>query len=235
VAGTDPKQVLREARLLVKSHQYAAALERYIWFHEHALDSDMRMSGVRLSYAVSEWAELGKVYAPARIKLEGVRDAKTDAVINGTQDAHLFHDVAAINRALEQSERTSELFRIVADGDREIAEKCFRVALEALIDTKDYALARSFLPDPQKEIDQFAIPFNFPSQGKTDHAEMFQDTLVRIYVKRVNLILQAFIGTGDERMASDLRNYALEHVPDAHIREKVADRLFPSPVSKRIQ
>ena len=51
VSETDPKEVLREARQLVKSEQYAAALEKYIWFHDHALDADRALAGVRLSYA----------------------------------------------------------------------------------------------------------------------------------------------------------------------------------------
>lgn len=163
---SNPKEVLREARLLVKSQQYSAALEKYVWFHEHALDSDRRMAGVRLSYAISEWAEMGDVYPPARIALERVRDAKTSALINRTLDANLFHDVAAINRALGQAERTRDLFKSIAAEDRDVAEKCFRVALEVLVDTKDYGLALSFLTDPQREIDQFAIPFRFPPQGR---------------------------------------------------------------------
>lgn len=67
VNETDPRKELREARLLVKSEQYAAALEKYIWFHDHALDFDRALAGVRLSYAIMEW---GQVYPPAREALE---------------------------------------------------------------------------------------------------------------------------------------------------------------------
>ncbi|HMH15763.1 MAG TPA: hypothetical protein VK578_21865 [Edaphobacter sp.] len=232
---TNPKQVLQEARLLVKSQQYDAALEKYIWFHEHALEADRGMAGVRLSYAISEWAELGDVYPPARIALERVRDAKTDALMNGTQDASLFLDVAAINGAFEQIDRTRDLFKSIAGNNRDVAKKCFPVAIEALIDTKDYGLARSFLTDPRSEIDQFAIPFKFSSQIKTVDQDMFEETLVAIYVKRVNLILQAFVGTGEESEANNLRNYALECIPDLQLRERIADRLYPMSSLRRIQ
>jgi hypothetical protein len=109
VSNINPSDVLREARLLVNSHQYAEALEKYIWFHEHALDADLSFAGVRLSYAISEWVDLGDVYPPALTALKGVRDAKIESLMNGTFDARLFHDVAAINRALGQVERTGEL------------------------------------------------------------------------------------------------------------------------------
>jgi hypothetical protein len=60
----DPKEILRQARQLVKSEQYAAALEKYIWFHDHALDADRALAGVRLSYAILEWVDLGGLYPP---------------------------------------------------------------------------------------------------------------------------------------------------------------------------
>lgn len=52
-------EALRQARQFVKSHEYAAALEKYIWFHHHALEIDRNLVGVRLSYAISEWVALG--------------------------------------------------------------------------------------------------------------------------------------------------------------------------------
>jgi len=64
VNETEATKVLREARQLVKSEQYAAALEKYIWFHDHALAFDRALAGVRLSYAIFEWLDLGKVWEP---------------------------------------------------------------------------------------------------------------------------------------------------------------------------
>lgn len=83
---SEATRVLREARQLVKSGQHAAALEKYIWFHDHALDFDRMLVGVRLSYAIDEWVVLGEVYPPAREALERVRDAKTVSLAQGTCD-----------------------------------------------------------------------------------------------------------------------------------------------------
>jgi hypothetical protein len=220
----------------VKSQQYAEALEKYIWFHDHALDADQSLVGVRLSYAISEWVDLGEVYPPARRALESVRDAKAESLTQGNYNASFFHDVASINRALGQVERTRDLFKTIAGADRGVAEKCFHIALESLVHTKEFGLARSFVLDPRKEVDRFAIPFKFARSARDSVSpETLRETLVGIYIKRVNLILQVFLGVGEEDMANHLRHYALECVPDAELRDRIMERRYSSPPSTRIQ
>jgi hypothetical protein len=237
VSAPDPRDVLREARLLAKSQQYAAALEKYIWFHDHALDSDRSLVGVRLSYAIAEWVDLGKAYPPAQRALEGIRDVKTKTLMQGTYDADLFHDVAAINRALGQPERTSELFKSIDAAERSVAEKCFHIALEYLVATREFGFARSFISDPKKEIDRFATLFSILGRQPAPSVspEMLEETLVRIYVKKVSLILRVFVEVGEEDVASRLRHYALECVPDVRLRDRIAEQLYSSRPSTGIQ
>ena len=235
MSETDPREVLRQARQLVKSEQYAAALEKYIWFHDHALDVDRALAGVRLSYAILEWVELGEVYPLARKALESVRDAKTESLTQGTYHVSWFHDVASINRAFGQIERTRDLFKTIAAADRSVAEKCFRIALESLVDTKEFALARSFMPDPQKEIELFAMPFKFDHQSTRSDSPEIQEAHVKIYVKKVSRILKVFLEVGEEDVANNLRHYALECVPDAQLRDRIMKRLYSSPPSTQIQ
>ena len=229
VNETDPIKALRDARQLVKSEQYAAALEKYMWFHDHALDFDRALAGVRLSYAILEWVDLGEVYPPAREALERVRDAKTESLMQGTYDVRLFHDVASINRAFRQLERTRDLFKTIADADRGVAEKCFRIALESLVDTKEFTLARSFIPDPQKQIEHFAMALKFAHQSTPSVSLEAQEVFVGIYVKNVSKILQVFLEVGEENVANNLRQYALECVADAQLRERIMERLYSSP------
>ena len=232
----DPEQVLRQARLLVKSQQYAEALEKYIWFHDHALDADRSLAGVRLSYAISEWVDLGEAYPPARSALESVRDAKAESLMQGAYDMSLFHDLASINRAFGQVERTCDLFKSIADADHGVAEQWFHIALESLVRVKEFGLARTFMPDPRKEIDHFAMPFKFaPQRAHSTSPVMMQETLVRIYVKKVNLILQVFIGVGEEEVSNQLRHYAVGAVTHAQLRDTIMERLYSSPPSTRIQ
>jgi len=238
VNETEATKVLREARQLVKSEQYAAALEKYIWFHDHALDFDRALAGVRLSYAIFEWVDLGAVYPPAREALERVRNAKTESLTQRTYDVKLFHDVASINRAFGQVERTSHLFKTIAQVDRSVAEKFFLIALESLVGAKEFSLARSFMPDPQKQIEHFAMPFKFGHQSTASTSAEFQEAqeaFVRIYVKKVCMILRVFLGVGEEGVADRLRHYALECVADAQLRDRIMERLYSSPSSTQIQ
>jgi hypothetical protein len=228
-------EVLRQARQCVKSYEYAAALEKYIWFHLHALDIDRGLVGVRLSYAISEWIALGQVYPPAKSALESLRDTKAESLAQGTDDVSLFHDVAAINLALGQVERTRDIFRAIAGVDRAVAEKYFHVALESLVETKDFDLARSFLFDPRKHIDQFVIQLNLAPQYTGRSPEIIREFLERIYVKNVRLILTVFVGVGEDSVANELRLYAVERIPDAQLQGKVAQRLYSSPLSTGIQ
>lgn len=236
MSGIDPKEVLRDARQCVKSQDYVAALEKYIWFHDHALDIDRAYVGVRLSYAVSEWADLGQVYPPALTALENVRDAKASSLTKGDGDARLFHDVRAINRALGQVERTRDLFKIIAETNRGLAEKCFPAALESLVSTKEWGLARSFIPDLRSEVDRFALPFKSALTSRTRVSkEMAEDVFVRIYAKNIGLLLQVLIGIGDEAEAKRTRQYAIDCVTDEQVRDMVIEQLFPSPPPMSVQ
>jgi len=58
----DMCKYMDDTHTLVKQGKYAEALERMIWFHNHALEHELGMYGVRLSFALSEWKELGDVY-----------------------------------------------------------------------------------------------------------------------------------------------------------------------------
>ena len=236
MSDMDPKEVLRDARQCVKSRDYLAALEKYIWFHDHALDVDRSWVGVRLSYAVSEWADLGKLYPPALTALKEVRDAKTSSLIKGDGDASLFHDVVAINRALEQEESTRDLFRTIAATDRGLAEKCFRFALESLVSANEWSLARSFIPDVLIEVDRFAMPFKSTlTNSESASKETKADILVRIYVKNIGLILRILLGTGDEVEARRVRQYAIDCIADKQTQDMVVERLSPSPPPISIQ
>ena len=61
----DPEAILQEIREDVKNRRYEVALSKTLWFHENALALRPSLSGVRLSFALSYWLELGEVYPPA--------------------------------------------------------------------------------------------------------------------------------------------------------------------------
>ena len=62
--ANDMQVYLNETQELVRQQRYAEALERFLWFHDHALEHNPGMAGVRLSFALSYWKNLGDVYPP---------------------------------------------------------------------------------------------------------------------------------------------------------------------------
>lgn len=98
----DPRARLSAGQLAAREGRYEEALREYVWFHDHALDHEQSLYGVRLSFALSYWMDLAKEYPEARKKLEDIRDRKTATLAAGGGDRALFHDVRSINWALGQ-------------------------------------------------------------------------------------------------------------------------------------
>ena len=55
----DPEAILSEAIADRKAGLYKTALAKHIWFHENALSIQPSQYGVRLSFAISYWLDLG--------------------------------------------------------------------------------------------------------------------------------------------------------------------------------
>jgi hypothetical protein len=140
-----PTRVLREARSLAAQARYDAALEKYLWFHRHALEYNEALAGVRLSFALGEWVELGDRYPPARNALLSVREDAATALENGKGSFRLFMDVEAINRCLQDDARTVRLFELLHQRDPELARQCYPVAERALVESGAYAICISYL------------------------------------------------------------------------------------------
>ena len=102
----DPRDRLDRARGAARSGDYEFALREYIWFHDHALEERPSLYGVRLSYALADWIELGENYPPALRALENIADRKTADLLAGAGDRGTFHDVVSINEYLARERNT---------------------------------------------------------------------------------------------------------------------------------
>jgi hypothetical protein len=149
-----PKRVLAEARALASQAKYDAALERYLWFHQHALEYNEALAGVRLSFALGEWVELGDKYPPARHALLRVRDDAARAIEDGEGSFNLFHDVAAINERLHEEAETVRLFRLMHHGQTKLAGECYGVAERFLVDSGDFATCTNYIPDLDMRLEE---------------------------------------------------------------------------------
>src|SRR5688572_20840110 len=138
---------LDEARAAAEAGDYPRALDRYAWFFDHCLAIDPSFYGVRLSYVIGEWAELGEAYPPARDALVARQIATRDELARAFSRDR-FHDLVAISEVLEEPQVAIEAFRRLHDADPRNAAMAFPVAWEMLYGAGEFAMCAAQLPDP---------------------------------------------------------------------------------------
>jgi len=141
----DPQTILQEASADAKAQRYADALAKHVWIHENSLKYDSGFYGVRLSFALSAWAELGAAYPPALAKLKSFRDDAGRIIREGDGSHETFHDFAAINKTLNDESQTKELFIWLDSNKSGLARKVFDLAEPSLIKAKEYRLCGSHI------------------------------------------------------------------------------------------
>ena len=148
----DGHLALDDARRLAGQGDYEGALAKHVWFHDNALTVRSSYYGVRLSFALSAWVELGKKYPKALEKLSSIRDEKTSRLLSGEAKKELFHDVESINQHLGETKSTVELFKRIEAVDPDFAGRIYDIASEALLQAREYALAKKYLGDPTNRL-----------------------------------------------------------------------------------
>jgi hypothetical protein len=155
-AKPDPSKILHEARHDREAGQFADALAKHVWYHENALKYQPAQYGVRLSFALMDWVELGDLYPPALLMLQSIRDTAGKEVREATGDEnsfHIFHDFAAINGALKEQNKTTDLFVWLDANKPKSAKRAFDVAEPALIRSKQYRLCGKYI-DADRSFEQ---------------------------------------------------------------------------------
>jgi hypothetical protein len=102
-----------EIRTLRDAAQYDEALRREIWYFNHALEYDRGMAGVRLSFTLSDWVELGRRYPKAIQALIEIRDHDMQQFIEGTVFPYWFQEISGAIPGFSQVAKQSrfQLFR----------------------------------------------------------------------------------------------------------------------------
>src|SRR5688572_5816633 len=145
---------LQDIRRLTSEGKYEEALKKHLRFHEESKTST-GMGGVRLSFALSQWVELGEAYPPALAALKAIRDENEVKLLEGAGDFREFHDFSAINRTLKDDERTYRLFLQLDAKHPAIARKCFDVTLDLIVAHKNYDLYAKYGGDPIERYERF--------------------------------------------------------------------------------
>lgn len=157
------KTFMQDNRELIKHGEFKKVLQRHIWYHDHALDYDRSLTGVRLSFALNDWKKLGEQYPPALEAMKKIRDKKNRLVTkNGS--IGLFGDVVALNRTLNENNKTVDLFKTVEAKQPEAAKSCFRWAKAALFAANQYSTINKYLGDPVQEFENIQRSYDVLSK-----------------------------------------------------------------------
>lgn len=144
----NPQEILDDAQADAQAGKYADALAKHVWFYQNALKYDQGLYGVRLSFALSYWIDLGATYPPALEKLKALRDEAETNVREGKNVKDSFHDVKSINEVLKEDAKTVQLFIWLDSNKPDSAKIVFNRAEPALIKSKEYRLCGKYIDDP---------------------------------------------------------------------------------------
>lgn len=214
------KNALEEARVLAREGKFQEALEKHIWFHDHILETDRSYYGVRLSFALADWIELGKKYPKALESLKGIRDSKTARLEGGEQDRVLFHDVESINGRLGQPQATVKLFKDLDAKQPEFAKKIYDLAEDNLVDAGEFVLARKYLGDPMVRFEKMSAGYRRGLEYSKD-AKMGEDSkkaFERIFTTNVVRLITLLDQSGDPAKAREIQTKALAVLDNEAIR-----------------
>ena len=81
-----------EIKSLMDQGRYEEALQRQIWYFNHALDNG-EYDAVRLSFGIIHWNELGRFYPKARQALVEIRDRDADTLVEDLRYPHWLKQV----------------------------------------------------------------------------------------------------------------------------------------------
>lgn len=216
---------LSETQEMVREGRHREALERFIWFHDHALEHEPAMYGVRLSFALSSWEALGAVYPPAKTSLLEIRNRKEQMLMEGKGSFGLFHDVVAFNEVLGENEKTVTLFDWIGKQEPDSAKQYWSLAKNAVIRAKRYDLAREYFGNLTQEFVKIKAMhelnttlYDDPQAG----GDLFKAYNERHLVEESLQLIDVALALDDREVAKEIQAKALAVVDDYRLRDAIA-------------
>lgn len=220
--GADAQELqiaLKEAKDLAKDGDYAAALDKHVWYHEHSRGT--AHAGVRLSFAMRDWKLLGDAFPPAKEQLLSIRAGQEKTLLGGKGGYVEFSEVAAIDRTYGNDKGTYELIRKLAEQSPELAGKCFFAARGVIAKNKDYALFLKLGPDPERQFRsrQSEWEENVVREGNPAAAAAMRE----LCLQNFRQLIEVLVGVGQLDKAADIQKRALELTKDKSLETALED------------
>jgi tetratricopeptide (TPR) repeat protein len=234
----DPNKVRDEANELKAKGEYQAALDRYLWYWNHALEYEPALSAVRLSFLLSDWVELGQRYPKAKQALLDIRTRDTQLLLGGGGDFDVFMELSNLNRSLQDEDATYDAFNKLRQRNPTLAWQCFLVAERLLVKHGDYAVCLEHVGDPEVAFDRIRQQWQFmkrreqgweerPVQQASPVAPLRHPTPPKIadrhFVDETCQLILILVKTDHKTEAEHICDQALESVDDPRLKSAVSD------------
>lgn len=149
----DPSAILHEAVADRIAGRYRVALAKHVWFHRFALKFEPSLSGVRVSFALRYWKELGDCYPPALRELRRIRNECLENVRHGKRFCFkTFYDLRSINRSLGRNDLTYRVFLELDKTRPRTAKRVYSAVEDILIGLQQFALCSKYIANPIQRI-----------------------------------------------------------------------------------
>jgi serine/threonine protein kinase/tetratricopeptide (TPR) repeat protein len=244
------QEILSQAKELADTGHYEEALQHHIWYHNNAMLYDQGQTGVRLSFALSDWIDLGRKYPKARQALIEIRDRDTEQFSEGRGNFALFMDVHSINNYLGEDTATYSLFKDVELKDKQLAVQCFGVIEPMLVERGEYNLCLGYMGDPQGVFDRLRASREQSQKWEADQVVRRADEKKRFeemgqtnpafahvasswpeppkfadnnFVGQIRQLIEILVGADRKPEADKIRDEALTVLNDDRIKSAVTD------------
>jgi len=210
-----PGEVLKSARAAVKAEDYPKALENYEKFFDRALldqGEDHNYYGVRLSYCLDEWAQLGQKFTPAIERLKAKAEVAL-ARFEQARDPENFHDFLCISDYLGQNEVAVAKFVEYHNSDPALANLGLRYIWDVLVDNQQWDVCARYLIDAESKYADTLYKYDQAlSLSRKDlklDGGRFEEAIENMYARNVGNLLRALRNTGNQEVAKRIE--ALSH------------------------
>lgn len=224
LSAQDMQKYLTDTKEMVNSGKYKEALERHVWFHEHALEYNKAMAGVRLSFALSDWKSLADLYPPAMKELIATRDKKSKQILTDGGTSQLFSDVRALNRTLRENTKTLDLFEMLLNKDPDSAKSSWYYVRDDLFAAKRYDILKKFIGNPMREYSLVASKYGMDttlSKKLPSGSAFFKAYAENAFVEKSIQLIQFAIASDDLKTAKEIQQAANKVLADYRLRDAI--------------
>lgn len=213
IEARKPRRVLKWARRATGSGEYQAALRGFVWFHRNALRHGSGLHGVRLSFALADWLELGAVYPPALERFEAIVEKHVLRLSRGRGGYRRFVDARAMLHYLGRDDETLALFRAIETQSQARAAEIFPSVRDDLISRADYATCSRYTHP--EDLAMYGRQLQFDSSW--DEIPTGYDPRAQ-FVKRIDAMIETLWGAGRFSEAREVAADAINHLDSDEVR-----------------